>query len=79
MWIQLVCLFQVFIALSRAVDQREMSISSDGVNVVCATPSGNGGFIVDRMDIVAEMSELKVSGFSEWMFSGFLLRLRILF
>ena len=60
MWIQLVCLVPLLAALAHADDQAEASIYSDGSNVVCETPGGHGGFLVDGMDVVAAVTELKV-------------------
>ncbi len=59
-WIQLICLVQVLLVLARTDEREETSFSSDGLNVVCKTPGGDGGFFVDGMDVVAVIMTLMV-------------------
>ena len=60
MWIQLALVVQLLIFLVCAEDITEASISSDGVNVVCKTPGGSGGFLIDGMDVVDIIKTLVV-------------------
>ena len=60
MWIQLAFAVQLLIVLVHTEDLTEASISSDGVNVVCKTPGGSGGFVIDGMDVVDIIKTLMV-------------------
>ena len=60
MWIQLAFAVQLLIVLVHTEDLSEASISSDGVNVVCKTPGGSGGFVIDGMDVVDIIKTLMV-------------------
>ena len=63
MWIQLGLLVQVLVVLAQVDSQKGTSITNDGVNLVCKTPGGSGGFLIDGMDVVSIIKALKVCRF----------------
>ena len=67
MWVKLVYLALVLVVLVCAQPQEEVLLASDGVNVVCTTPGGNGGFFVDELDLVSTLEFLMVCHLSHSM------------
>ena len=60
LWLRLACLLCISAALTRAESQGEVSLATDGTNVIVSTLNANGTLAVDGLDIVATLERLLV-------------------